>query len=56
MTDIEGQHFQEWLQQHGPFDAVIDGANICLTNMHNFNFLQVSVKLFTPIAHYTTST
>lgn len=30
--------FQEWLQQHGPFDAVVDGANVSLVNLHNFCF------------------
>lgn len=34
--------FQEWLQQHGPFDAVIDGANVGLTNQHSFNFFQLN--------------
>ncbi|KAL3838540.1 hypothetical protein ACJIZ3_023131 [Penstemon smallii] len=33
--------FQEWLQQHGPFDAVVDGANLGLANQHIFNFHQV---------------
>ncbi|KAL7168519.1 hypothetical protein ACSBR2_038866 [Camellia fascicularis] len=32
--------FQEWLQRHDPFDAVIDGANVGLINRHNFNFSQ----------------
>ncbi|KAI4305820.1 hypothetical protein L6164_029163 [Bauhinia variegata] len=32
-------HFQRWLQQHGPFDAVVDGANVGLANMHDsFSF------------------
>ncbi|KAL7227798.1 hypothetical protein ACSBR1_022640 [Camellia fascicularis] len=34
--------FQEWLQRHGPFDAVIDGANVGLINRHNFNFSQLN--------------
>uniref|UniRef100_A0A5B7BWT7 ribonuclease P n=1 Tax=Davidia involucrata TaxID=16924 RepID=A0A5B7BWT7_DAVIN len=34
--------FQEWLQRHGPFDAVIDGANVGLINQHNFSFFQLS--------------
>ncbi|KAA8545566.1 hypothetical protein F0562_020350 [Nyssa sinensis] len=34
--------FQEWLQQHGPFDAVIDGANVGLINQQNFSFFQLS--------------
>ena len=33
---------QDWLQEHGPFDAVVDGANIGLINNHSFNFTQVS--------------
>ncbi|XP_061374808.1 proteinaceous RNase P 1, chloroplastic/mitochondrial-like [Gastrolobium bilobum] len=31
-------HFQKWLEQHGPFDAVVDGANVGLANVHNFSF------------------
>ncbi|XP_073129822.1 proteinaceous RNase P 1, chloroplastic/mitochondrial [Henckelia pumila] len=34
--------FQEWLQQHGPFDAVIDGANLGLANQHVFSFSQIN--------------
>ncbi|KAI4310782.1 hypothetical protein MLD38_035732 [Melastoma candidum] len=34
--------FQEWLQQHGPFDAVIDGANVGLIKGHFFNFFQLN--------------
>ncbi|KAM1847123.1 hypothetical protein ACFX14_011439 [Malus domestica] len=30
--------FGEWLQGHGPFDAVVDGANVGLINEHNFSF------------------
>ncbi|PON64657.1 Protein-only RNase P, C-terminal [Trema orientale] len=33
--------FQEWLQRHGPFDAVIDGANVGLIKQHNFSFFQL---------------
>ncbi|KAM1170428.1 hypothetical protein ACFX2G_021300 [Malus domestica] len=33
--------FQEWLQRHGPFDAVVDGANVGLVNQHNFSFFQL---------------
>ncbi|GAB2287819.1 Proteinaceous RNase P 1, chloroplastic/mitochondrial [Dionaea muscipula] len=33
--------FQEWLQQHGPFDAVIDGANVSLVNQKDFSFSQL---------------
>ncbi|XP_059648096.1 proteinaceous RNase P 1, chloroplastic/mitochondrial-like [Cornus florida] len=34
--------FQEWLQRHGPFDAVIDGANVGLTDQHSFSFSQLN--------------
>ncbi|KAH8511530.1 hypothetical protein H0E87_008920 [Populus deltoides] len=34
--------FQEWLQQHGPFDAVVDGANVSLINQQTFNFSQLN--------------
>ncbi|XP_073020373.1 proteinaceous RNase P 1, chloroplastic/mitochondrial-like isoform X2 [Primulina eburnea] len=35
--------FQEWLQRHGPFDAVVDGANLGLaTNQHVFTFSQIN--------------
>ncbi|KAK6945562.1 Protein-only RNase P, C-terminal [Dillenia turbinata] len=34
--------FKEWLQRHGPFDAVIDGANVGLVNLHSFSFLQLN--------------
>ncbi|EEF36338.1 multidrug resistance pump, putative [Ricinus communis] len=34
--------FQEWLQKHGPFDAVIDGANLGLINQTNFSFRQLN--------------
>ncbi|XP_021298918.1 proteinaceous RNase P 1, chloroplastic/mitochondrial isoform X3 [Herrania umbratica] len=34
--------FQEWLQQHGPFDAVVDGANVGLINADSFNFNQLN--------------
>ncbi|KAF7143792.1 hypothetical protein RHSIM_Rhsim05G0111800 [Rhododendron simsii] len=33
---------QKWLQQHGPFDAVVDGANVGLVNQHDFNFFQLN--------------
>ncbi|KNA02674.1 hypothetical protein SOVF_216470 [Spinacia oleracea] len=33
--------FQKWLQTHGPFDAVVDGANVGLTDSHSFNFRQL---------------
>ncbi|XP_028805991.1 proteinaceous RNase P 1, chloroplastic/mitochondrial isoform X2 [Neltuma alba] len=35
-------HFQKWLQRHGPFDAVVDGANVSLVNTQNFSFLQLN--------------
>ncbi|KAK7271931.1 hypothetical protein RJT34_28208 [Clitoria ternatea] len=35
-------HFQKWLQQHGPFDAVVDGANVGLANGHIFSFSQIN--------------
>ncbi|CAN8247712.1 unnamed protein product [Cochlearia groenlandica] len=34
--------FQEWLERHGPFDAVIDGANIGLAKQRNFSFVQLN--------------
>uniref|UniRef100_A0A1J3D0P1 ribonuclease P n=1 Tax=Noccaea caerulescens TaxID=107243 RepID=A0A1J3D0P1_NOCCA len=34
--------FQEWLARHGPFDAVIDGANMGLVNQRNLNFFQLN--------------
>ncbi|XWS08167.1 hypothetical protein CRYUN_Cryun41cG0057200 [Craigia yunnanensis] len=34
--------FQEWLQQHGPFDAVVDGANVGLIKADTFNFYQLN--------------
>ncbi|KAE8717896.1 Proteinaceous RNase P 1 [Hibiscus syriacus] len=33
--------FQEWLQQYGPFDAVVDGANVALINSEKFNLNQL---------------
>ncbi|XP_062111428.1 proteinaceous RNase P 1, chloroplastic/mitochondrial [Humulus lupulus] len=33
--------FQEWLQRHGPFDAVIDAANVGLIKQHTFSFFQL---------------
>nr|KYP48308.1 hypothetical protein KK1_030000 [Cajanus cajan] len=35
-------HFQKWLQRHGPFDAVVDGANVGLANGHKFSFSQLN--------------
>ncbi|CAA6668435.1 unnamed protein product [Spirodela intermedia] len=34
--------FQEWLDRNGPFDAVIDGANVGLANQHHFSFFQLN--------------
>ncbi|KAL8532926.1 hypothetical protein ACS0TY_009261 [Phlomoides rotata] len=34
--------FQEWLQRHGPFDAVVDGANVGLAYQRNFSFSQIA--------------
>jgi len=36
---------QEWLERHGPFDAVIDGANMGLVNQRSFSFFQVVLTL-----------
>lgn len=35
--------FQDWLRSEGPFEAVIDGANISLNNAHAFSFFQLNV-------------
>ncbi|XP_031393740.1 proteinaceous RNase P 1, chloroplastic/mitochondrial-like isoform X2 [Punica granatum] len=34
--------FEEWLRQHGPFDAVIDGANVGMQNQHYFSFFDLN--------------
>ncbi|KAL9344127.1 hypothetical protein Peur_064558 [Populus x canadensis] len=34
--------FQDWLQRHGPFDAVVDGANLSLINQQTFSFSQLN--------------
>ncbi|XP_042512835.1 proteinaceous RNase P 1, chloroplastic/mitochondrial isoform X2 [Macadamia integrifolia] len=39
-ADFNG--FQEWLRRHGPYDAVIDGANVGLINQHDFSFFQLN--------------
>lgn len=39
-TDFIG--FQEWLICHGPFEAVIDGANVGLFNQQDFSFFQLN--------------
>lgn len=36
---------QEWLQRHGPFDAVVDGANVGLAYQRNFSFSQVKSEI-----------
>lgn len=33
--------FQEWLRRHGPFDTVVDGANVGLVKQQFFNFFQL---------------
>lgn len=33
--------FREWLDRHGPFDAVVDGANVSILNQKIFNFQQL---------------
>ncbi|KAK2371381.1 proteinaceous RNase P [Trifolium repens] len=34
-------HFQKWLKKNGPFDAVVDGANVGLANIAHFSFSQL---------------
>ncbi|KAG9444004.1 hypothetical protein H6P81_015344 [Aristolochia fimbriata] len=34
--------FQEWLARHGPFEAVVDGANVSLHDQKNFSFRQLN--------------
>ncbi|XP_009393457.3 proteinaceous RNase P 1, chloroplastic/mitochondrial [Musa acuminata AAA Group] len=34
--------FKDWLDRHGPFDAVLDAANIGLNNQQVFSFFQVN--------------
>ena len=45
LIDLEGDLIQDWLQKNGPFEAVVDGANVGLINQHSFNFFQVSGML-----------
>lgn len=33
--------FQAWLRRHGPFDAVVDGANVSLVHQVTFSFQQL---------------
>ncbi|RYR50687.1 hypothetical protein Ahy_A07g037315 isoform B [Arachis hypogaea] len=35
-------HFKKWLKRYGPFDAVVDGANIGLADGQHFSFARVS--------------
>ncbi|XP_021732705.1 proteinaceous RNase P 1, chloroplastic/mitochondrial-like [Chenopodium quinoa] len=34
--------FQQWLQSNGPFDAVVDGANVGLCDSESFDFRQLA--------------
>ncbi|KAF9609734.1 hypothetical protein IFM89_018182 [Coptis chinensis] len=34
--------FEDWIRRNGPFDAVIDGANVSLNNSHSFSFFQLN--------------
>uniref|UniRef100_A0A0E0DKF9 ribonuclease P n=1 Tax=Oryza meridionalis TaxID=40149 RepID=A0A0E0DKF9_9ORYZ len=34
--------FQKWLECHGPFDAIIDAANVGLYNRNSFSFYEVN--------------
>lgn len=36
------KEFQGWLQRHGPFDAIVDGANVGLAQQRHFSFLQLN--------------
>jgi len=40
---------QAWLDRHGPYDAIVDGANVGLYNSNfgkgGFNFYQVNFSL-----------
>ncbi|KAJ4804745.1 proteinaceous RNase P 1 [Rhynchospora pubera] len=38
----EFSRFKEWLKKNGPFDAVIDAANVGLCNQREFNFYQIN--------------
>ncbi|RVW15723.1 Proteinaceous RNase P 1, chloroplastic/mitochondrial [Vitis vinifera] len=42
LTNLEGELIQEWLQRHGPFDAVVDGANVSLINQKSFSFFELN--------------
>lgn len=55
LTGFEGEIIQEWLERHGPFDAVIDGANVGLINQHDFSFIQVIYLEVHSINSYITS-
>uniref|UniRef100_A0A0A0M056 PRORP domain-containing protein n=1 Tax=Cucumis sativus TaxID=3659 RepID=A0A0A0M056_CUCSA len=43
---FEGEIIQGWLEKHGPFDAVIDGANVGLVNERQFNFIQLKRAVY----------
>lgn len=43
VNDVAFKSYQEWLQKHGPFDAVIDAANIGLMEHKDFNFFKVGM-------------
>ncbi|PWA78661.1 proteinaceous RNase P 1 [Artemisia annua] len=40
-TRADFLQFQEWLQKHGPFDAVVDGANVGHIKQNYFDFNQL---------------
>lgn len=40
-TRTDFLQFQEWLQKHGPFDAVVDGANVGHIKQNYFDFNQL---------------
>lgn len=45
LTNFISKFMQEWLQKHGPFDAVVDGANVgYLKNYFDFNQVQIRQK------------
>ncbi|GLJ04718.1 hypothetical protein SUGI_0001890 [Cryptomeria japonica] len=36
------ESFQEWLEKHGPFDAIVDGANVGLYKDATFNYSRLN--------------
>lgn len=50
MSETSVGCMQEWLDQYGPFDAIVDGANIGLYNQNfgdgGFNFFQVCAMYY----------